>query len=77
MKEVRHEGTLPGKTLSSYIAVTPRYRLHSFSFTSRDLDIKLICAVTLFNGGLYFSGFALKEANTVAVSVLVEHHPVA
>ena len=77
VEEVCHEGTLPGKTLLVYHAVTPRYRLYSSSFALRDLDVKLVGPVTLPDARLDVSGLALEEADAVAVRVLVEDHSVA
>ena len=77
MEEICHEGTLPGKTLSRYLAVTPRYLLHSSSFTFWDSDVELVRAVALLDGRLYVSGLALQEADAIPVSIFIKDNPVS
>ena len=76
MEEIRHEGTLPGKTLSRYCAVTSSYFLHSSSFTFWGPDVKLEGSVTLVDGRFGAVGLALKVADAAAVSIHVENHTV-
>ena len=59
VEEIRHEGTLPGKTLRRRCTVTTSYLLHSSSFTFWDSDVELVRAVALLDGRLYVSGLAL------------------
>ena len=74
MEEIRHEGTLPGKTLSRYLAVTSSYLLHSSSFALWDPDIKLKGPVTFMNGRAGTVSLALQIADAAAVRVNVEDH---
>ena len=77
MKQIRHEGTPPGKTLSPRsLAVTSRYLLYSSSFTLRHLYVELIRAVTVVDGRLYAGGLGLQVAAAPPVSIFVEDYPV-
>ena len=77
VKEIRHEGTLPGKTLSRYLAAAPRYRLNSSSSTLWDPDVELVRAVALLDGRLYFSSLALQEADAISVSIFIKDNPIS
>ena len=61
VEEVRHEGTLPGKTLSVYCAVTRRYLLYSSSSAFRGPDVELVGAVMLADGRLDLGSFTFQE----------------
>ena len=76
VEEIRHEGTLPGKTLRRRCTVTSSYLLHSSSFTFWDSDVKLKGPVTLMDGRFGAVGLALKVADAAAVSIHVENHTV-
>ena len=76
VKEVRHEGTLPGKTLSRYLTVTSSYFLHSTSFALWGPDVELEGPVTLVDGRLGAVSLALEVADATTVSVQVEDHAV-
>ena len=78
VEKIRHEGTLPGKTLSRGTRVTSRYLLNSSSSSAfRDLDVELVGAVMLADGRLHLSGLAFQETNAISVSILVENNPIA
>ena len=77
VEEVRHEGTLPGKTLIRAPCVTSRYLLYSSSFSFWDPDVKLKGPVTLMDGRPGAVSLTLKVTDAAAVSVNVEDHAIA
>ena len=76
MEEIRHEGTLPGKTLSRYLAVTSSYFLHSSSFALWDPNVKLKGPVTFMDGRLGSVSFALEVADTATVSINIKDNAI-
>ena len=76
VEEIRHEGTLPGKTLSRYRSVTRRYLLYSSSSAFRDLDVELVGAVMFADGRLDLGRFTFQEADAIPVSALIKDHAV-
>ena len=77
VEKIRHEDTLPGKTLSRGTHVASRYLLNSSSSAFRGLDVELVCAVMLTDGRLHLSGLAFQEANAVSVGILIEDNTIA
>ena len=77
VEKIRHEGTLPGKTLSRGPHVTSRYLLNSSSSAFRDLDVELVGTVMLTDGRLHLSGLAFQKADAVSVSIFVKNNSIA
>ena len=76
VEKIRHEGTLPGKTLRRYRTVTSSYLLHSSFFTLRDSDVELESAVAFVNGRLGPVGFTFEVADASTVGINIEDHAV-
>ena len=74
MKEIRHEGTLPGKTLARAPRVTTRYLLYSSSFALRDLDVELVRAVSLPERCPDSCRLAFKVTDATSVSLCQRPH---
>ena len=86
MEQIRHEGTLPGKTLTrvddGYIAHTavgqiPRtvYSIHSFAFG--DFEIKLKLPVTFVDVCAVTAGLVLNIAATCTIWAFVKYNSVS
>ena len=76
VKQICHEGTLPGKTLSRYGPVTRRYLLNSSTFTLRNLDVELVRAVSLPECRPDSRRLAFEITDACTVSVLVKDNAV-